>query len=108
MLKKQQHIDTSLPICTSKIFHNCLDDTRKLILPDGLPETTDGAFSNAAEALIKKHPFLLKQGCYRWKLQLKTKLKKAQQDALPGKKVERPRRGEAKEGQEEGLGRALK
>lgn len=55
MLKKNRLIYfdiISLTICT-KVFHNCLDDTRKLILPDELPETTDGAFSDAAEAPIK-------------------------------------------------------
>ncbi|KAL6481140.1 hypothetical protein MHYP_G00092200 [Metynnis hypsauchen] len=81
---------------------------------------TDADFSDVAEALIKKHPCLSEPGsynrCYGWKQRLKTKMgnyrtqlkgigcselianslkSKAPEDALPAKKVKRPRRGEA-------------
>lgn len=81
---------------------------------------TDADFSEVAEALIKKHPCLSEpgsyNGCYGWKQRLKTKMgnyrtqlkaigcsellanslkSKAPEDALPAKKVKRPRRGEA-------------
>ncbi|XP_037621965.1 uncharacterized protein LOC119486148 isoform X2 [Sebastes umbrosus] len=81
---------------------------------------TDSDFSDVAEALIKKHPCLSEpgsySGCYGWKQRLKTKMgnyrtqlkgigcsellanslkSKAPEDALPAKKVKRPRRGEA-------------
>lgn len=84
----------------------------------GYPDDSD--FSNVAEALIKKHPCLSEpgsyNGCYGWKQRLKTKMgnyrtqlkrsgcaeflanslkSKALEDALPAKKVKRPRRGEA-------------
>lgn len=81
---------------------------------------TDADFSDVAEALIKKHPCLSEPGSYNgccgWKQQLKTKMDnyrtqlkgigcsellasslkfKALEDALPAKKVKRPRRGQA-------------
>ncbi|KAL6099179.1 uncharacterized protein ACO6RY_18155 [Pungitius sinensis] len=81
---------------------------------------TDADFSDVAEALIRKHPCLSEPGlyncCYGWKQRLKTKMgnyrtqlrgigcmellantlkSKAPEDALPAKKVKRPRRGEA-------------
>lgn len=81
---------------------------------------TDADFSDVAEALIKKHPCLSEPGSYNgccgWKQQLKTKMGnyrtqlkgigcsellanslkfKAPEDALPTKKVKRPRRREA-------------
>ncbi|XP_028430573.1 uncharacterized protein LOC114553561 [Perca flavescens] len=81
---------------------------------------TDSDFSDVAEALIKKHPCLSEpgsyNGCYGWKQRLKTKMgnyrtqlkgigcsellanslkSKAPEDALPAKKVKRPKRGEA-------------
>ncbi|XP_078025314.1 uncharacterized protein LOC117251126 [Epinephelus lanceolatus] len=84
------------------------------------PYPTDADFSDVAEALIKKHPCLSEpgsyNGCYGWKGRLKTKMgnyrtqlkgigcaellanslkSKAPEDALPAKKVKRPRRGEA-------------
>lgn len=84
------------------------------------PYPTDADISDVAEALIKKHPCLYEpgsySGCYGWKQRLKTKMgnyrtqlkgigcaellanslkSKAPEDALPAKKVKRPRRGEA-------------
>ncbi|KAJ8361311.1 hypothetical protein SKAU_G00178360 [Synaphobranchus kaupii] len=81
---------------------------------------TDADFSDVAEALLKKHPCLSESGsyngCYGWKQRLKTKMgnyrtqlkgiecsellvnslkSKAPEDALPAKKVKRPKRGEA-------------
>ncbi|KAF7642129.1 hypothetical protein LDENG_00264180 [Lucifuga dentata] len=80
----------------------------------------DGDFSDVAEELIKKHPCLSEPGSYNgcngWKQRLKTKMgnyrtklkgigcsellvnslkSKPPEDALPAKKVKRPRRGEA-------------
>lgn len=84
------------------------------------PYPTNADFSDVAEALIKKHPYLYEpgsyNGCYGWKQRLKTKMgnygtqlkgigcaellpnslkSKAPEDALPAKKVKRPRRGES-------------
>ncbi|XP_068567851.1 uncharacterized protein [Cebidichthys violaceus] len=81
---------------------------------------TDADFSDVAEALLKKHPCLSESGsyngCYGWKQRLKTKMgnyrtqlkgigcsellvnsfkSKAPEDALPAKKVKKPKRGEA-------------
>lgn len=81
---------------------------------------SDADFSEVAEALIKKHPCLSEpgsyNGCYGWKQRFKTKMgnyrtqlkgtgcsellvnslkSKAPEDALPAKKVKRPKRGEA-------------
>ncbi|KAK7907177.1 hypothetical protein WMY93_015789 [Mugilogobius chulae] len=80
----------------------------------------DFDFSDVAEALIKKHPCLTEpgpyNGAYGWKQRMKTKMgnyrthlkgigcsellanslkSKRPDDALPAKKVKRPRRGEA-------------
>uniref|UniRef100_A0A3B4YDX4 PB1 domain-containing protein n=1 Tax=Seriola lalandi dorsalis TaxID=1841481 RepID=A0A3B4YDX4_SERLL len=92
--------------------------TEEIYKYKGYPQDSD--FSDVAEALIKKHPCLSEpgsyNGCYGWKQRLKTKMgnyrtqlkrsgcaeflanslkSKAPEDALPAKKLKRPRRGEA-------------
>lgn len=106
---------TLRPKAMSDILEKVADEIYKY---KGYPDDAD--FSNVAEALIRKHPCLSEpgsyNGCYGWKQRLKTKMgnyrtqlkrsgcaeflanslkSKALEDALPAKKVKRPRKGEA-------------